>query len=151
RRRDQQAWKIYARDDLSIRYDAVAAAQNCVGDKCPDQESGVSKDWVRHAIRWNLDQLTEKDREDYSDHDRLQDNPCGADNSLFVTHFKVTPNQEVKHFAVRPKLGEIKRLPKTRRPDFSHRFCREMLEWGLERRRGNPDRQLRRHRVCLVH
>ena len=108
RDRHDQPRKIDLADEIGIADEAVRGIGQRGGKETPGQHAGKDHQRIgRRAVRRQLGQFAEDDREDHHGQKRADERPGGPDHRLLVAHRNVAPGQHLKQLAVLPQVAPI--------------------------------------------
>ena len=93
---------------LALPMRLLEASASAVAKKAPRQHAGKDHQRIgRVAVRRQLGQFAEDDREHHHRQERADERPGGANHRLLVAYRDVAPSQDLKQFAVMPQIAPI--------------------------------------------
>ena len=117
RRGRQDAREVHARDEVRVLRQFGGGCRDGRRHVGPQAHRGIDEHRVRQAVRRQLREAPEDEREDHQSGERLQQRPGDAQQRLPVAHLERALREHDAEVAVPPRLAELEsRQPAPRRP-----------------------------------
>ncbi len=120
RERQEDPREVDLRHEPAIGHDARAGEPHRAREVRPRQERRVREDRIRHAVRREVGEPAEDEREDDHREEGLEDRPGHPDGRLLVAHRDVAPDERSQQLAVVPQLPDVEVRPARRGANRRH-------------------------------